>query len=136
MAEGAMKKTIAVLSLFVLLIPTAAFAAIPIRIVPDCGGGPCGLCDFFLLIKNIFDFIAYLLVPTVGAFVIFIAGFLFLTSGGNEQKVGQAKKLFAGVIIGAAIVYAAWIGVGTLINVIGKGIDGWTPESWNKFTCR
>ncbi len=131
-----MKKIVIILSLLAIFIPQFGFAdLIPKQIVPPCGGGACGLCDFFLLIKNIFDFIAFAMVPTVGALIFLIAGFLFLTSGGSEQRVGQAKKLFVGVVIGAAIVYAAWIAVGTLINTIGKGIDGWTPETWNSFSC-
>ncbi len=139
-----MKKIVIILSLLALLIPQFVFALIPEQkqIVPSCinSGGPvgaCGLCDFFLLVKNIFDFVAFALVPAVGAFVFLIAGFLFLTSGGSEQRVTQAKKLFVGVVIGAAIVYVAWIGIGSLIYAIGKegGVGDWTPTSWNSFTC-
>jgi len=129
------KKIIIASFILVVFVPQLASA----RIVPECNhpGQPpgCNLCDFFLLIKNIFDFVAYVMVPTAGALIILIAGFLFLTSGGSEQKIGQARKLLFGVVIGAAIVYTSWIGVGLIMNTIGKGIDGWTPQSWNKFTC-
>lgn len=120
-----------VYSLMFAVSPLTAMA----RIVPECNG-PCGLCDFFLLIKNIFNFIAFQLAPPVAGLMFLLAGVLFLTAGGSEERVSQAKKIFVNVIIGLLFVYVSWLIVNTLINVIGKSIDGFNPETWWQFTCQ
>lgn len=128
-----MKKNYLVLSLFVigvafLILPLAAKSAI----VP-CD--QCGLCDFFLLIKNIFNFIAFKLTPPVGGFLILLAGFLFLIAGGSEEKVSQAKKVFINAFIGVLIVYCSWLIVNTLIGVMAKDVEGFSAKNWYTFTC-
>lgn len=109
------------------------------RIVPECMSGetsiPCGLCDFFLLIANIFDFIALYLAPPLAGFLLVVAGFLFLTSGGSEEKATQAKKIFVNVIIGLVAIYASWLIVNSLIQLIGKDVENFETESWYKFDC-
>ncbi len=123
------------LSIFLLILlgffPLVGFA----RIVPECDG-PCGLCDFFLGFKNIFNFVAFSLAPPVAAFLIVVAGVLFLSSGGSEERVKQAKKIFFNVVIGLVIIYVAWLMVDALINVIGKSVEDFTPETWYKFSCQ
>jgi len=55
--------------------------------------------------------------------IILIGGFKWMTAGGNEDKVGEAKKLLGAGIIGLVIVLAAWAiaswAVGTISNQIG-----------------
>lgn len=136
MRKKILSAVLAVSGLMLFILPPTAGA----RIVPECmsGGtsGACGLCDFFLLIANIFDFIASKLAPPVAGFLFIVAGFLFLTSGGSEERVAQAKKIFINVIIGLAAIYASWMIVGSLINVIGKSTEGFNPQSWNQFNCQ
>jgi len=120
-----------IFSLGFLVIPQIAAA----RIVPDCKG-PCELCDFFLLIMNIYDFIVFKLAPPVAGLLIVVAGALFLTSGGSEERVSQAKKIFVNVIIGLVFVYASWLIVNSIIQVIGKSTEGFDPSSWWQFTCK
>jgi len=50
--------------------------------------------------------------------IILIGGFKWMTAGGNEDKVGEAKKLMIAGVIGLVIVLAAW-GIATwIIDVI------------------
>lgn len=42
------------------------------------------------------------------------AGFLWMTSGGDEEKISQAKKILTNAIIGLAIILSAW-GITTFI---------------------
>jgi len=45
---------------------------------------------------------------TVAVVIILIGGFKWMTAGGNEEKVGEAKKLLMQGVIGLAIVLAAY----------------------------
>ena len=40
--------------------------------------------------------------------IILIGGFKWMTSGGNEEKTGEAKKLLGAGVIGLIIVLASW----------------------------
>jgi hypothetical protein len=106
------------------------------RIVPECTGlKGCGLCDLFLLITNIYNFIAFKLAPPIAGVLIVLAGALFLTSGGSEERVSQAKKIFVNIILGLIFIYASWLIVNSIIQVIGKDIQGWSKTTWMQFKC-
>jgi hypothetical protein len=49
-----------------------------------------------------------------------MGGFIWMTAGGNEEKVGKAKKMLVAGIIGLIIVVAAYaiarFAVGSIIN--------------------
>ena len=52
--------------------------------------------------------------------LIMYAGFLWLTSGGEEEKVNQAKKILSNAIIGLVIILSSW-GIATfLLNRISQ----------------
>ena len=134
-----MAKKISILLIVSYFLLVAAWPAAA-RIVPECtsGGvaGACGLCDFFLLIKNIFNFIALTLTPPVAGFMFLVAGLYFLTSGGSEERVSQARKIFVAALIGVLIIYSSWLIVNSIIQVVGKSVDGFNPQSWWQFTCQ
>ncbi len=48
------------------------------------------------------------LLGTVATVIILIGGFKWMTGGGNEDKVGEAKKLMAAGVVGLAIVLTAY----------------------------
>ncbi len=50
----------------------------------------------------------------VAVVIVLIGGFKWMTAGGNEEKVGAAKKLLVGGLIGLIIVLLAW-GISTWI---------------------
>ena len=56
--------------------------------------------------------------------VIFIlyGGFMWMTAGGNEEKVAKAKKVLTAAVIGLVIVLLAWA---IVIFVVGQAND-WT----------
>ncbi len=53
----------------------------------------------------------------VAVVIVLIGGFKWMTAGGNEEKVGAAKKLLVGGLIGLVIVLLAW------------GISSWILET-------
>ena len=61
--------------------------------------------------------------------VIFIiyAGFLWMTSGGNEEKIARAKKTLINAIIGLAIILASILIVSFIINRISGALTSTGP---------
>ncbi len=44
----------------------------------------------------------------VAVVIVLVGGFKWMTAGGNEEKVGAAKKLLVGGLVGLIIVLLAW----------------------------
>ncbi len=79
-----------------------------------CPSSPSGflpnpLCSqtFADLIANIAKIVAEIGLP-IAAIAIIYAGFLFVTAGGNEEKVTKARKTFYWTILGTALLLGAW----------------------------
>jgi len=51
---------------------------------------------------------AMLFLGIIAVGIVLIGGFKWMTAGGNEDKVGEAKKLMGAGIVGLVIVLAAW----------------------------
>jgi Zn-dependent protease with chaperone function len=65
-----------------------------------------------------------IIIATSVAVLLFIyAGFLYLTSGGNDSQVKQAKTIFINVAIGFAIMLMAYLIVITIVSLL-------TGEEW------
>ncbi len=60
--------------------------------------------------------------------LIMYAGFLWMTSGGDEEKIRRAKKILINGIIGLIIILSSWVLTTFILNrfsnVIGDGNDG------------
>ena len=54
----------------------------------------------------------------VAVVIILIGGFKWMTAGGSEEKVGEAKKLIIAGVIGLAIVLAAYAIASFVINTL------------------
>lgn len=48
------------------------------------------------------------LLALIAVVLIIIGGFMWMTAGGNEEKVGKAKKILISAVIGLVIILAAW----------------------------
>jgi len=102
----------------------------------------CQLCHFFVLFRNVVDFLLTKIIPPLAVLMIAIGGFMYdcaylgsfekLTGGGKGGPVllARAKKLIISVVIGLLIIFAAWIIVNTFFQVIG--VADWTglKEGW------
>lgn len=60
--------------------------------------------------EGIMTIISYLLgfLGIIAIIIILYGGFVWLTSAGNEEKVGQAKKIITAGIIGLVIVFISY----------------------------
>ncbi|MDP2945848.1 MAG: pilin [bacterium] len=96
---------------------------------------PCTVCDFYVLIQNIINFILFMLAPLATLAAVYIA-FLFMFSGGSPAKITDAKGKLWLVVIGIFWVLGSWLVLNTIINfitVIGKSGD--FPMPWSQINC-
>ncbi|MBT4942226.1 MAG: hypothetical protein HON29_04255 [Candidatus Magasanikbacteria bacterium] len=78
-----------------------------------------GKKDFTTTIAEIIN-VALSLLGIVAVVIILIGGFKWMTSGGDETKVGDARKfIFAGVI-GLAIIMSSWALATFVLNKLGS----------------
>jgi hypothetical protein len=110
-----------------LFMPVLAQAAI----VP-CTIQNCNLCQFFVMLNNIYNFILYMVIPPLAALIIAIGGFMYIVGGtgrGGPELISQAKKLFVAVAIGMFIAYGAWVLINLFMMAMGFG------GFWNEINC-
>lgn len=69
--------------------------------------------------------------------IILYGGFKWMTSGGNEEKVSEAKKILVAGVIGLVIILASWGIASFLINRISGVISGdnWGYNSGDTQAC-
>jgi hypothetical protein len=111
--------------LFSILVVEAA-------LVP-CGPGigkECTWCDFGQLIKNIIDFLMYIVIP-LAAIMIVVGGIMIMTAGGSTERVSNGKKIVTAAIVGLLIALLSWLIIDTIIKLLTGGRIG----PWNKLTC-
>ena len=82
----------------------AAQASLGIEIAGSTGLGSRDLKETIVQILNVL--LGFL--GIIAVIVILLGGFKWMTAGGNEDKVGEAKKLLGAGIIGLVIILAAY----------------------------
>ncbi len=106
------------LALLILLSPLIINAK---GIVPDCEGTTCNFKDFMDLITNVVNFTVKLAIA-FSAIVFAYAGWLYLTSGGDEGKIKQAHELFIKVLWGFLFALGAFLIVQLITKQLGLKI--------------
>jgi len=110
-----MKKIILGLSLTVVLLSVS----LPIAAIADEGPWNEWMSNTIIntpvkpnadLIGIIFKAIQYILafLGVVAVVIILYAGFMWMTAGGNDEKVGKAKKILIAGVIGMVIILLAY----------------------------
>lgn len=91
--------------LFSLIVPNGTFAA---------GAGPFttmfgGSCSTYgCWISKVWDWATAIIIP-LAVIVIVAAGIIYMTSGGNPDRIGLAKKMILGALSGVALLLLARI---------------------------
>lgn len=60
----------------------------------------------------------------IAVVIVLMGGFKYMISGGNEEKVGEAKKLIVSGIIGLAIILSAWAITSSVISNLVTATQG------------
>lgn len=109
------KRTIA-LSLL-LAVPLISFAQTDSGLI-KCGikdevtgliPHPCEYNDLVALVQTVINYLIYTIATPIAAVMFGVAGFQMITSGGDPGKVKSAKKIFTNVLIGYAVMLAAFL---------------------------
>ncbi len=101
-----------------LVIIFCFFATVPVFAQADSGGGPylgleyggytgLGKTDVRVTISRII-YVVLGLLGTISIALVVYAGFKWMTSAGNEEQVGDAKKILYAAIIGLVIILSAY----------------------------
>jgi len=124
------------LMIIVIAIPLCALAGgLEGPLVP-CGrqGQPaCTLCDIFIMVQNIIDFIFVAIFILAPIYVLW-GGFEILTSAGETGKVSNGKKKITAAVVGIVIALVAWTGLNMGFNALVSVGPGF-PWPWNEVKC-
>jgi len=95
----------------------------------------CTLCHLWNLASNIINFLSFNFAIPIATLLFVVAGIIFLTSGGNDQRVGLAKSIFTNVAIGILIIFCSWLLVDTLMKTLVNpdSSSGTIIWAWNHF---
>ncbi len=91
---------------------------------------PLGKQDFVTTITSLINVLLGLL-GVVAVVIILIAGFKWMTAGGNDDKVSEARKMLFAGIIGLAIILSAWAIARFVLVQLGQA-TGATDEHGQK----
>lgn len=69
------------------------------------------------------------LLGIIAVVIILIGGFTWMTAGGNDEKVGEAKKWIFSGVIGLAIILSAYAIATFVINNLVAATSGTTPDT-------
>ena len=113
------------LGMFALLVaPLAASAAVPADPSYGLTGGfntavGLGKSDIKTSIASIINIILGFL-GIVAVIIILAGGFKWMTAGGNEDKVAEARQMIIQGIIGLVIIFAAWAIASFVVAQLGQ----------------
>lgn len=106
----------------------------PSRGLVPCGGTgqePCQACHVIDLTNNVIGWLVIIL-GSIAAIIIIVAGAKLLTANGNQRAMEDAKSMINNMIIGYVIVLAGWLLVDTVLKaVLNEGQYG----VWNQVQC-
>ena len=125
------------LMIIAIMIPLCALAGgLEGPLVPcgKQGQDPCTLCDIFIMVQNVIDFIFVAIFILAPIYVLW-GGFEILTSAGEAGKVSNGKKKITAAVVGIVIALVAWTGLNMGFNaLVSPGSEGF-PWPWNEVKC-
>lgn len=101
---------------FVFFLPFLALAQAPTQYIINYIA-PTGQRTIIEIVETVLSWLVLLGFPIVGIFIIW-SGVKFLTAGGDETKISDAKRMFLYSLIGGAIIFASFIIVNTIALII------------------
>jgi len=99
----------------------------------------CTICHFFLMIKNILDFVLKLAVIVAILFIVF-GGLMYIFSTGNEAMLTKAKSMIFWALGGFTLCFISWLTVTAVMSIFGYTGDKWYEvncggSTMSAFTC-
>ncbi len=129
-------KKIILFSIFYFL--ASAFLAQSAGLVP-CGGineNPCTYCDLLQLVKNVIDFLVYLIFP-IAAIMIIWGGIVVMTAGDSAERAGEGRKIITAAVVGILIALLSWLILDTIIQVTAPNFEvANLGRPWRQLKCQ
>jgi cysteine-rich repeat protein len=113
---------------FLLLVAFPVFAQVdPItggfNVAQNIGEGALGTADLRDIIVNIVN-VALGFLGIIAVIIIIYSGYLWMTSGGNQEQIDRAKSTLRNAIIGLFIIIASWAIVAWFVSQFIAGTGG------------
>ena len=107
-------------SLFLIVLKASAQISEMINELETVGGLSYGPPEDIRIViaKIIQNILAFL--GIIALILVLYGGFLWMTAGGNEEKIGKAKKILVNASIGVAIILAGYSITVFVINQLSK----------------
>lgn len=103
-----------------LVVPISVFAA---PLIDKPGAGPAGTPDDVFNFVNRLKNISLALVGVI-IFAMFVyGGVLYITSGGNDEKIQKGKQTLTYAVIGLIIVVLAYVIISFIVNSLGGNVS-------------
>lgn len=102
-------------------------------IVPTCPVSGCGFVELMMLIHNLVQFTINIAIIAIGASVLY-GGVLMITSAGDPGRWDKAREAVTAAVVGAVIIFSAWIVVNTIITFFTNCSGQWNV--FGDFRCR
>ncbi|OGN27549.1 MAG: hypothetical protein A3A33_05005 [Candidatus Yanofskybacteria bacterium RIFCSPLOWO2_01_FULL_49_25] len=125
--------------LYILLLATLIFSfAYPTSaagLVP-CGGSgqqPCNICDLFVLLKTIINYIIYDITPLFATLLFLYAGFTMILAGAKPEMMASGRKIFYTTITGLVVVYGSFLI--TNFVILNFAPNSPVAQGWSKLQC-
>jgi len=100
------------------------------------GQSPCTICDIFVMIQRIINFLSYNIVPVLAAVFIIIGGLMMLMGGAKPDMFQRGKNIFKNTLIALLIIYGAWMITNTILLSLTNGDNGVDFRAWNQIDCQ
>ena len=113
---------------------TAEYCGVKLGVLSNKKYISCHFCHFFVMFKEILDFVLWKLVFPLAVLLIVIGGMMFLFAGEDPKWIATATNLFKSVIISLLIIFSAWLLINLFFMVIG--VADWTGlKKWWEINC-
>lgn len=115
-----MKKILNLIIWSLLIAPSVVLAWMPGQpLVPDCArvgsGSSCHFQDVILQANIIIDFFIWMVAP-ISILIFSYIGWLYMSSGDNASKRGEAKNAFFAMLKGIFFLLGAYLIVKTIVT--------------------
>lgn len=123
------KYLITLISFFLIaffVFPTITFGAEGLVHCGNEGQEPCKPEDFFILIRNVLDYVLGTLTPLLALLWFGFAGYKMMLSQGNPSKFNEGKNMLLYGIIGIIVIFSAPIIIKSFLQLI-------EADDWVKF---
>ena len=122
----------------ILIFTFSFFNFAEAAIVPQCGGADqpaCTYCNLLQLVKNVMDFMLYLVFPlaTIG---IIVGGFYIMMAAGSTSRVQKGRQYITAAVVGILIALLAWTVLDTILKVISPNFQAGSLGPWNQLNCK